>query len=56
MSKIEEVVAYVNERKRLAENLQKILDVQNQIESTEVLLRFFYHYYSLIIFSLLSRN
>jgi hypothetical protein len=36
LSKIEEVVAYVNERKRLAENLQKILDVQNLIESNEV--------------------
>ena len=31
--KIEEVVSYVNDRKRLAENLQKILDVQDQIES-----------------------
>ena len=36
LQKIEEVVAYVNDRKRLAENLQKILDVQKQIESTEV--------------------
>ena len=36
LNKIEEVVAYVNERKRLAENLQKILDVSNQIEATEV--------------------
>jgi len=37
LGKIEEVVAYVNERKRLAENLQKILDVQNLIESNEEL-------------------
>lgn len=37
LGKIEEVVTYVNERKRLAENLQKILDVQKQIESTEEL-------------------
>lgn len=37
LSKIEEMVAYVNDRKRLAENLQKILDVQNQIDSTEEL-------------------
>lgn len=32
--KIEAVVEYVNERKRLAENLQKILDVQKQIDSS----------------------
>jgi len=32
--KIEAVVEYVNERKRLAENLQKILDVQEQIDSS----------------------
>jgi len=37
LSKIEEVVVYVNERKRLAENLQKILDVSQQIESKESL-------------------
>lgn len=37
LGKIETVVAYVNDRKRLAENLQKILDVQDQIESTEEL-------------------
>lgn len=36
LSKIEEVVTYVNERKRLAENLQKILDIGKQIESNEV--------------------
>jgi len=37
LPKINTVVEYVNERKRLAENLQKIMDVQNQIESTEEL-------------------
>ena len=35
LGKIEEVVTYVNERKRLAENLQKILDVQESILSDE---------------------
>lgn len=40
MNKIEEVVAYVNERKRLAENLQKIIDVGSQIESNEVNLNY----------------
>ena len=35
-SQIEEVVEYVNERKRLAENLQKILAIQELIEGGEV--------------------
>lgn len=34
--KIEEVVEYVNEKKRVAENLQKIVDIQNSIESGKV--------------------
>lgn len=37
LAKITEVVDYVNEKKRLAENLQKIIDVQSQIESNEEL-------------------
>lgn len=41
LNKIETVVEYVNERKRTAENLQKIVDVQEQIESTEVSPLFF---------------
>ena len=51
LQKIEEVVAYVNDRKRLAENLQKILDVQNQIESNEVFFN-----YSKIFHSNLLKN
>jgi len=34
--KINEVVEYVNERKRLAENLQRILDIQNTLEQCEM--------------------
>ena len=40
LQKIEFVVSYVNERKRIAENLQKIIDVKDQIESTEVCFSF----------------
>src|SRR3990167_7616875 len=40
LQKIECVVSYDNERKRIAENLQKIIDVKDQIESTEVCFSF----------------
>jgi hypothetical protein len=36
MSKIQEVVDYVNERKRLSENLMKIYEVQRLIDGNEV--------------------
>ncbi len=35
LNKINEVVEYVNERKRLAENLQRILEIQDQIDFNE---------------------
>jgi hypothetical protein len=34
MSKIEETTEYINEGKRLAEKLQRIVDVQNSLDTT----------------------
>ena len=48
LHKIEEVVDYINERKRLAENLQKILEVQNLIDVGEDL-QVRDHWFTLVI-------